>query len=70
MHAIKCADCGETYMGKTERQYARRMIEHGAPKEIFDQQPKIGHNVDDNNSTTNDEVTRGRKNNEENKQSG
>ena len=54
VYAVKCADCGETYVGKTERQCARRMFEHGAPKGIFGKQPNI-EDDDDNTATTNDE---------------
>lgn len=59
VYAVKCADCGDTYVGKTERQCARRMFEHGAPKGIFDKQPDI-EDDDDMMATTNDEEPRTR----------
>ena len=52
VYSVKCADCGETYVGKTERQCARRMFEHGAPKDFFGKQPNTDDD-DDNNSNTN-----------------
>jgi hypothetical protein len=62
VYSVQCADCRETYVGKTERQCAKRMYEHGAPKHTFGKHQN--HDDDDdepnNNSTvTNDEVPRG-----------
>ena len=34
MYGIRCGDCQQTYIGKTERQMIRRLLEHGAPKEM------------------------------------
>ena len=39
VYAAKCKDCGDTYVGKTERQCNRRLREHGAPKDTFDRNP-------------------------------
>ncbi|CAF1667447.1 unnamed protein product, partial [Rotaria magnacalcarata] len=39
VYHIKCIDCNQGYIGKTERQCYRRLIEHGASESIFiDQQ--------------------------------
>lgn len=32
VYAAKCKDCGDTYAGKTERQFGRSLREHGAPQ--------------------------------------
>ena len=37
IYSIKCYDCDKNYIGKTERQMIRRMIEHGAPKQLLEQ---------------------------------
>lgn len=47
VYAIKCKDCGECYVGKTERQCERRLREHGAPTNTFEQ----------HSSTTNDHMS-------------
>ena len=57
VYEVRCADCGETYVGKTERQCARRMFEHGAPKDILSKQPNTDDD-DGNNSKTNGVVPR------------
>ena len=43
---------------KTERQCARRMFEHGAPKDMYHKQLNTDDDDDDNNSKTNDVVPR------------
>ena len=35
VYFIKCSDCGDLYVGETERQAIRRLWEHGAPKTLF-----------------------------------
>ena len=37
VYSVKCNDCDQSYIGKTERQAIRRMREHGAPKGVFNQ---------------------------------
>jgi hypothetical protein len=39
VYSAKCSDCGDTYVGKTERQCARRLREHGAPKSTLGTHP-------------------------------
>jgi hypothetical protein len=34
VYGIKCQDCQQTYVGKTERQMITRLLEHGAPQEL------------------------------------
>ena len=58
VYAVKCGDCGETCVGKTERKCARRMFEHGAPKQNFGKQPNTKDDVDNKISTTNDKQPR------------
>jgi hypothetical protein len=54
VYAIKCNDCGHSYIGKTERQCIRRLREHGAPKTTFEQQQlPISEDEDDNNNNNN-----------------
>jgi hypothetical protein len=36
VNAAKCEDCGDTYVGVTKRQTIKRLIEHGAPKDLLD----------------------------------
>lgn len=50
VYAAKCQDCGDTYIGKTERQCSRRLREHGTPKHTFDRRPDIEKG--ENKSTT------------------
>jgi hypothetical protein len=35
VYSIKCSDCGQIYVGKTERQGIRRLCEHGAPESLI-----------------------------------
>jgi hypothetical protein len=35
VYSVNCNDCGQTYVGKTDRQAIRRMNEHGAPPATF-----------------------------------
>ena len=35
VYSIKCSTCEHYYIGKTERQCIRRLIEHGAPKSLL-----------------------------------
>ncbi|CAF1117178.1 unnamed protein product, partial [Rotaria magnacalcarata] len=35
VYSVKCKDCGQLYIGKTERQCIRRLQEHGVPRTIF-----------------------------------
>ena len=53
VYAIKCNDCGHSYIGKTERQCIRRLCEHGAPKTTFQQQQRNHEAHDDLNSNNN-----------------
>ncbi|CAF5149163.1 unnamed protein product [Rotaria magnacalcarata] len=39
IYSIQCSDCGDAYVGKTERQGIRRLWEHGAPISLFSQKP-------------------------------
>ncbi|CAM4842855.1 unnamed protein product [Rotaria magnacalcarata] len=39
IYSIQCSDCGDAYVGKTERQGIRRLWEHGAPMSLFSQKP-------------------------------
>jgi len=52
VYSVSCKDCGDTYVGKTIRQCGRRICEHGAPKDTFDQQPITD---DDNDDTATEE---------------
>ena len=36
VYSVNCNDCGQTYVGKTDRQAIRRMNEHGAPPATFE----------------------------------
>lgn len=38
IYSVKCGDCGDLYVGETERQGIRRLWEHGAPKTLFQEQ--------------------------------
>ncbi|CAF1489635.1 unnamed protein product [Rotaria sordida] len=38
VYSVKCSDCGDLYVGETERQAIRRLWEHGAPKTLFKEQ--------------------------------
>ncbi len=38
IYSVKCNDCGDLYVGETERQGIRRLWEHGAPKSLFKEQ--------------------------------
>ena len=38
VYSVKCSDCGDLYVGQTERQAIRRLWEHGAPKSLFKEQ--------------------------------
>jgi hypothetical protein len=42
VYHIQCHDCKEIYIGKTERQMIRCLMEHGAPKELL--QHEVIHN--------------------------
>ena len=46
VYSVKCSDCDHSYIGKTDRQAIRRMREHGAPKDAFDE-PKSSDDDDD-----------------------
>ncbi|CAF2030590.1 unnamed protein product, partial [Rotaria magnacalcarata] len=35
VYCVKCKDCEDLYVGKTERQLVRRLIEHGSPKQLL-----------------------------------
>jgi hypothetical protein len=41
VYAVKCKDCGDTYVGKTIRQCGRRLEEHGAPNKTLDRPSNI-----------------------------
>jgi hypothetical protein len=41
VYSVNCIDCGQTYIGKTERQAIRRMKEHGAPSTTYEQPTAI-----------------------------
>jgi hypothetical protein len=41
VYSVNCNDCGQTYVGKTDRQAIRRMNEHGAPPATFGPPPTI-----------------------------
>jgi len=61
VYAIKCNDCGHSYIGKTERQCIRRLCEHGAPKTTFQQQQcnheeKEKDDLNNNNNNNNNVV--------------
>ena len=56
VYAAKCKTCGDTYVGKTERQCARRLREHGAPKDTFVKQSSTG-NEDEKEEINNQETT-------------
>ncbi|CAF1610357.1 unnamed protein product, partial [Rotaria magnacalcarata] len=47
VYSVKCKDCGQLYIGKTERQCIRRLHEHGAPKTTFNIQQHVNHELDD-----------------------
>lgn len=54
VYQVPCQDCDETYIGKTERQMVRRLMEHGAPKQLLDNE--VVHNTQYRNiNITNDE---------------
>jgi hypothetical protein len=38
VYRIQCQNCNKTYIGKTDRQLIRRLIEHGAPKKLLQQE--------------------------------
>ena len=40
VYSVKCNDCEQSYVGKTDRQAIRRMKEHGAPPDTFGPVPK------------------------------
>lgn len=46
VYSIKCCDYEHSYIGKTECQCIRRLIEHGAPRTTFQQQ-QSSHDNDD-----------------------
>jgi hypothetical protein len=35
VYSVKCKDCGDQYVGETQRQAIRRLWEHGAPKSLY-----------------------------------
>jgi hypothetical protein len=37
VYSVQCTDCGQIYVGKTERQPIRRLREHGAPYSTFEE---------------------------------
>ncbi|CAF3625928.1 unnamed protein product [Rotaria socialis] len=39
IYSIQCSNCGDAYVGKTERQGIRRLWENGAPISLFSQKP-------------------------------
>ncbi|CAF1614136.1 unnamed protein product [Rotaria magnacalcarata] len=45
-YSVKCKDCGQLYIGKTERQCIRRLQEHGAPRTTFNIQQQGNHELD------------------------
>ena len=47
VYSIKCKDCGQLYIGKTEHQCIRRLQEHGAPRTTFNIQQQGNHELDD-----------------------
>ncbi|CAF4942844.1 unnamed protein product, partial [Rotaria socialis] len=47
VYSVKCKDCGQLYIGKTERQCIRRLQEHGAPRTTFNIQQQGNHDLDD-----------------------
>ena len=52
VYAVKCKECGDTYVGKTIRQCGRRLEEHGAPNRTLDRQTNIDES-DDEAATSN-----------------
>jgi hypothetical protein len=59
VYSVKCNDCGDLYVGKTQRQGARRMWEHGAPKTTFEEEKVLSmdyaHNTNQQNNESGDE---------------
>jgi hypothetical protein len=41
VYSVKCRDCGDLYLGETERQAIRRHWEHGAPKSLFEKKTNL-----------------------------
>ena len=42
VYAVKCKECGDSYVGKTIRQCGRRLEEHGTPNQALDRPSNIG----------------------------
>ena len=55
VYSIKCDDCGDIYVGKTERQGARRLREYGAPKTLFKEEKLLTLNDMNNTGQPNNE---------------
>lgn len=59
VYYIKCKGCEHSYIGKTERQCFRRLIEHGAPKTIYPHNKlQCDHDDDDDLNNTNSNLRR------------
>ena len=52
VYAVKCKECGDTYVGKMIRQCGRRLEEHGAPNQTLDRQTNIDES-DEETATSN-----------------
>ena len=52
VYAVKCKECGDTYVGKTIRQCDRRLEEHGAPNQTLDRPLNVDES-DEETATSN-----------------